>query len=430
MQLSFYLELIGLLILLFFSGFFSASETALTSLGKLRIKTLLEREGEKAKDINLWASNPNRFLATILVGNNVVNIGASIMAAFLAMRIFGDKLTAGLAWGVTGVVTFVVLVFGELAPKTFARENAERLALKVIGFLRILSCILAPAIKVLLAMSRTVIKIFGGSIEKSTPFMTEEEMKALIGLGEEEGVLEEGEREMLESVFEFGETKVQEVMIPRTEMTCIGVNAKLDDILLVLVKAGYSRIPVYKGRIDNIIGLLYAKDLLRYWGEHGDKQLVLKDFVRQPYFIPETKKVNELLREFQRNRIHMAIVVDEYGGTAGLVTLEDLIEEIVGEIEDEYDREGKKIKYLEAGEALVDARIDIGELNEELGTSLPEQEGVETLAGFITSALGRVASVGEFVEQEGLKIYVVEATKRRIGKVKITGLKNSGDKGE
>lgn len=422
MQLDFVFEWIGLVVLLFLSGFFSASETALTSLGKLRTKTLLEREGDRAKDIRLWADDPNRFLATILVGNNVVNIGASVLAAFLAVRIVGDKLTAGIAWSVTAVMTFLILIFGELVPKTFARENAEKVALQAIGFLRVLSRILAPFIKVFLFISRTVIRILGGAAAKPGPFMTEEEIKTLIGLGEEEGVLEEGEREMLESIFEFGDTKVQEVMVPRMEMVCIRVSAKLSDILSLLVKAGYSRIPVYEGTIDNITGLLYAKDLLKFWGEYGEKQLVLKDFMRQPYFVPEAKKVNELLREFQRNRSHMAIVVDEYGGTAGLVTMEDLIEEIVGEIEDEHDREGRKIEHLEGREVLVDARIDIGELNEELGVSFPEQEGVETLAGFIISLLGRVPPVGEIIEHERLKIRVVEATKRRVGKVRISGI--------
>lgn len=425
-----FVEWFGLAVLLFLSGFFSASETALTALGKIKIRTLLEREGEKAKGIILWARDPNRFLATILVGNNIVNIGASILAAFLAMRIFGDGLTAGIAWGVTGIMTLIILIFGELTPKTFARDNAEKIALKTIGSLRILSFVLSPFIRVFLFISRVIIRIFGGKVREVSPFMTAEEIKTLIGIGEEEGVLEEEEKEMIESIFEFGDTKVLEVMIPRTEMVCIGVNTKLEDILLLIAKAGHSRIPVYEGRIDNIVGLLYIKDLLKFWGEHQGKELILKDFMRQPYFVPETKMVNELLRDFQRNRIHMAIVVDEYGGTAGLVTMEDLIEEIVGEIEDEYDTRSKKIEKLENGDVLVDARMDIGELNEELDISLPDEEGVETIAGFITSLLGRVPPVGEIIDYEGLKIHVVEATKRRIGKIKICCLKSGEGKDE
>ncbi len=421
------MQIVSLLILLFFSAFFSASETALTALGRLKIKTLLEKEGERAKSISLWVNDPNRFLATILVGNNVVNIGASVLATFIAIRIFGNGLTSRVAWGVTGAMTFIILTFGELVPKTFARDNAEKIALKTIGFLRGLSFILSPLIKLLLCISKATLRIFGRKVAEPGPFMTEEEMKALIGLGEEEGVLEEEEREMIESIFEFGDTKVQEVMIPRTEMVCIDVDTKLEDILSLLIKVGYSRIPVYEGKVDNIIGLLYAKDLLRFWGEYQEKGLVLKDFIRQPYFVPETKKVNELLQEFQRNRVHMAIVVDEYGGVAGLITLEDLIEEIVGEIEDEYDKGGEKIEYLEGGEVLVDARIDIGELNEKLDIALPEEEGVETLAGFITSLLGRVPPAGEVIDYEGMKICVVEATKRRIGKVKICGLRGGED---
>ena len=422
------IEWILLAILLLLSGFFSASETALISLGKLRIKTLLEKERERAKIIKLWADDPNRFLATILVGNNVVNIGASVLAAFIGMRIWGDELSVGVAWVVTGVMTFIILVFGEFTPKTLARQNAEKIALGVMGILKVLSYILYPITKICVLVSKPFIKLFGGAVGETAPFMTEEEMKALIGIGEEEGVLEKGERRMIESIFEFGDTKVQEVMVPRTEMTFIRANTKLDDILALLVKAGCSRIPVYEATIDNVIGILYAKDLLKFWGEHGEKQPVLKEFIRQPYFIPETKKVNELLREFQRNRVHMAIVVDEYGGTAGLVTMEDLIEEIVGEIEDEYDTgSGEKVEYLEGGEVLVDAVIDIGELNEKLNIDLPEQEGVETIAGFVIDILGHVPSVGEIVEYEGLTIKVVDATKRRVGKVRISGLKGNED---
>ncbi len=425
------IEWVLLAILLFFSGFFSSSETALTSLGKLRIKTLLEKEGERAKIINLWADDPNRFLATILVGNNVVNVGASVLAAFIGMRIWGDELSAGVAWVVTGVMTFIILVFGELTPKTLARQNAEKIALWVMGFLKVLSYILYPVIKICVFISRMFIKLFGGTVGETAPFMTEEEIKALIGIGEEEGVLDKGERRMIESIFEFGDTKVQEVMVPRTEMTFIRANTKLDDILSLLVKAGCSRIPVYEATIDNVIGILYAKDLLKFWGEHGEKQLVLKEFIRQPYFVPETKKVNQLLREFQRNRVHMAIVVDEYGGTAGLVTMEDLIEEIVGEIEDEYDvGGGEKIEYFEDGDVLVDAGIDIGELNEKLNVDLSEREGVETLAGFVIDILGHVPSVGEIVEYEGLTIKVVDATKMRVGKVRISGLKRRGNEDE
>ncbi len=425
------IEWILLAILLLLSGFFSASETALISLGKLRIKTLLEKEREKAEIIKLWADDPNRFLATILVGNNVVNIGASVLAAFIGMRIWGDELSVGVAWVVTGVMTFIILVFGEFTPKTLARQNAEKIALGVMGVLKVLSYILYPITKVCVLVSKPFIKLFGGAVGETAPFMTEEEMKALIGIGEEEGVLEKGERRMIESIFEFGDTKVQEVMVPRTEMTFIRANTKLDDILALLVKAGCSRIPVYEATIDNVIGILYAKDLLKFWGEHGEKQPVLKEFIRQPYFIPETKKVNELLREFQRNRVHMAIVVDEYGGTAGLVTMEDLIEEIVGEIEDEYDTgSGEKVEYLEGGEVLVDAAIDIGELNEKLNIDLPEQEGVETIAGFVIDILGHVPSVGEIVEYEGLTIKVVDATKRRVGKVRISGLKGNEDESD
>lgn len=244
----------------------------------------------------------------------------------------------------------------------------------------------------------------------------------MISMGEEEGVLEEEEKEMINSIFEFGDTRVQEVMIPRLDIVAVEAGRNLTDILKVAVEDGHSRIPVFEKKIDKIIGVLYVKDLLSLWGKRAEEDLKVKDLTRAPYFVPETKKVNELLREFRRKKIHLAIVVDEYGGTAGLVTLEDLLEEIVGEIEDEYDEKKEEIKILEEGVALINGRMDIGEVNEKLKINLPEKEGVETIAGFVVDYLGRVPQTGEELTYENLRISVVEADRRRVVKVKITGL--------
>ncbi|MCK4261553.1 HlyC/CorC family transporter [bacterium] len=406
-------QLIGLVVLLLLSAYFSASETALTSLGKLKMKSLIKREGRRAELLSSWLEDPSRLLATILVGNNIVNVAASVLCTFVLLRLLPETPAGKVGAISTGVMVCLILVFGEISPKTYARQNAERIALRTIRPLNGLSRILSPLIGLLVFVSP------GGGKAKPGPFMTEEEIKRMISLGEEEGVLEEEEKEMIDSIFKFGDTKVQEVMVPRSDMVTIEANQDLDNILKLVMEAGHSRIPVFKGRIDNIIGILYAKDLLNLWEQSSRARLKVKDLIHPAYFVPETKKVDELLREFQRQKIHLAMVVDEYGGTAGLVTLEDLLEEIVGEIEDEYDKGKERIEILEKGIALVDGKTDIGDVNEKLDLKLPEEEGTETVAGFVVDRLGRVPKMGEELIYRGTKITVVEADRRRVIKVKI-----------
>ena len=406
-------QLIGLVVLLLLSAYFSASETALTSLGKLKMKSLIKREGRRAELLSSWLEDPSRLLATILVGNNIVNVAASVLCTFVLLRLLPETPAGKVGAISTGVMVCLILVFGEISPKTYARQNAERIALRTIRPLSGLSRILSPLIGLLVFVSP------GGGKAKPGPFMTEEEIKRMISLGEEEGVLEEEEKEMIDSIFKFGDTKVQEVMVPRSDMVTIEANQDLDNILKLVMEAGHSRIPVFKGRIDNIIGILYAKDLLNLWEQSSRARLKVKDLIHPAYFVPETKKVDELLREFQRQKIHLAMVVDEYGGTAGLVTLEDLLEEIVGEIEDEYDKGKERIEILEKGIALVDGKTDIGDVNEKLDLKLPEEEGTETVAGFVVDRLGRVPKMGEELIYRGTKITVVEADRRRVIKVKI-----------
>ncbi|MCK4436864.1 HlyC/CorC family transporter [bacterium] len=406
-------QLIGLVVLLLLSAYFSASETALTSLGKLKMKSLIGRAGRRAELLSSWLEDPSRLLATILVGNNIVNVAASVLCTFVLLRLLPETPAGKVGAISTGVMVCLILVFGEISPKTYARQNAERIALRTIRPLNGLSRILSPLIGLLVFVSP------GGRKAKPGPFMTEEEIKRMISLGEEEGVLEEEEKEMIDSIFKFGDTKVQEVMVPRSDMVTIEANQDLDNILKLVMEAGHSRIPVFKGRIDNIIGILYAKDLLNLWEQSSRARLKVKDLIHPAYFVPETKKVDELLREFQRQKIHLAMVVDEYGGTAGLVTLEDLLEEIVGEIEDEYDKGKERIEILEKGIALVDGKTDIGDVNEKLDLKLPEEEGTETVAGFVVDRLGRVPKMGEELIYRGTKITVVEADRRRVIKVKI-----------
>ncbi|NOX97054.1 MAG: HlyC/CorC family transporter [Nitrospirae bacterium] len=424
------IQLAGLIVLLLFSAYFSASETSLTSLGRLKMKSLIEREKKKASLLSIWLEDPNRLLATILVGNNIVNVAASVLFTTILFRLLGPGAVGRATALSIGIMTFLILVFGEIAPKTYARQNAEKVALQIIKLLRLLSQILSPLTIALVFVANIIIRFSGGKITKPGPFMTEEEIRGMLSVGEEEGVLEEKEKEMIDSIFEFGNTKVQEVMIPRLDIVAVEAGRSLTDILKVAVDAGHSRIPVFEKKVDNIIGVLYVKDLLSLWENKDEEKLKVKDLIRAPYFVPETKQVSELLREFQKKKIHLAIVVDEYGGTAGLVTLEDLLEEIVGEIEDEYDEEREGIKILGEGVALIDGKTDVGEANEKLDIDLPEKEGVETVAGFVVDRLGRVPQTGEELTYKNLLISVVEADRRRVVKVKIVKDVEQGEEKE
>ena len=392
----------------------------MTSLGKLKMKSLIEKEKEKASFLSTWLENPHRLLATILVGNNIVNVAASVLFTVILLRLMGPTAMGKVTALSIGIMTFLILVFGEITPKIYARQNAERIVLRTIRWLGFFSRALSPLIKSLVFIANITIRFWGGKIVRPGPFMTEEDIRGMLSVGEEEGILEEKEKEMIDSIFKFGDTKVQEVMVPRLDIMAVEAGRNLVDVLKVAVEVGHSRIPVFENKIDNIMGILYVKDLLNLWGKKNEEKLNVRNLIRTPYFVPETKKVNELLREFQKKKIHLAIVVDEYGGTAGLITLEDLIEEIVGEIEDEYDEKREEIKMLEEGVALIDGKMDIGEVNERLNINLPEKEGVETVAGFVVDYLGRVPQTGEELTYENVHFSVVEAERRRVVKVKIS----------
>jgi CBS domain containing-hemolysin-like protein len=433
------IELVSFCFFLLLSAFFSSSETALTSITKLHVKRLSEKEN-RVSPLDVWVRDPNRILATLLVGNNVANVGASVLAAFFTEDLF---IIAGLErWsGLAGLAAFVgtttaLLIFGEIIPKIYAKHHSERLATRVIQPLNMLySFPFKPVIAMSLSVSNTVIRLFGGETSKKGPFLTEDDIKILIEVSEKEGVLEEDEREMIHSIIELGDTIVKEVMVPRTDIVRLDVDASIQESLNTVVAAGHSRIPVYDDRIDNIVGILYAKDLLAYWqriqkdARQGEKESVLleqmngnftlRSFLRPPTFVPETKKASEMLKEFQQHRTHMAIVVDEYGGTAGLVTIEDVLEEIVGEIQDEYDTEGAMYTKVDEDVFEVDARISLTDLADELKIVFPEDEDFETLSGFISSIAGRVPRVGEKIDFEGNRITILDGDERHVQRVRI-----------
>ncbi|MGE5577541.1 MAG: hemolysin family protein [Syntrophothermus sp.] len=409
-------EIIVMGLLLLLSAFFSGSETALLSVNKLRLRHLAEDGHKGAQRVQSLINKPNRFLASVLVGNNIVNTGAAALATTMITKMVGGGARAALL--ATAVVTVLLLVFGEITPKTFASQNSERVAFRVARPISVVMAILMPVVQLLTAITNLVIKLLGSRVEKQGPFVTQEEIRTLVSVGEEEGVLEEAEREMIDSIFEFGDTEASQVMVPRIDIDSIEANAPLTEALAIINEVGHSRIPVYEETIDNIIGILYAKDLLKLvdCGELSDK--TARNIMRPAHYIPETKRVDDLLREMQRKKVHIAIVLDEYGGTAGLVTIEDILEEIVGDIRDEYDLEEPTIQILSDGAVLADARVGIDEINEVLETSLPEEE-FETISGLIFNLFGRVPKKGETIEFEDLTITVADIVGRRITRVKL-----------
>ena len=421
-------EGLALVILILLSAFFSASETALSSLDILRVRQILEREDQRSRALRVWVDRPNRILTTILISNNMVNVGATVIATDFFRRlleVWGFARAEAFAGGVAfGVMTVAILVFGEIVPKSYAKHRAEDVSLRCIRLLRLVMRILGPVVYLLTSITRRLLRLFGQEVGKTDLFVTEEDIRSLVNAGEESGVLEEGEREMIHSVFEFQDTAVKEVMVPRVDIDSILADATLDEALRVVTETGRSRVPAYEEDIDHIVGFVYAKDLLISVSAANRPQN-LRQILRPPFFVPETKKVNELLEEFRRERFHIAIVVDEYGGTAGVVTIEDLIEEIVGEIEDEYDEEVELLVVQENGSILADGKVHIDELAEKLDINLPQND-YESVGGFVSDMLGRIPEVGEEARYEGLRFVVEDADERSVKRVHVVREEKNG----
>lgn len=404
-----------LFILLLLSAFFSAAETAFISFGKHHFQKLAEKDEKRARRLRFWFENPNRVLVTALIGNNIVNISASVIAATISYR-YIHKLSAAL---VTGIMTFVILVFGEIIPKSLAKKHSEKIAYYFTFPVMFFCFIFTPVAKFLLGISHFFVRIFGGRLESIIPVLTEDDIRAMVIAGEEEGIIEEKERDMITSIFELGDKMVREIMTPRVNIVAVKEDTSLKEVLTVMAREGYSRIPVYSESIDRIIGIVYIKDIIDYQVRESDvEDIKVKDLMREPYFIPESKKVNELMKELQGKKIQMAIVVDEYGGTAGLVTMEDLVEEIVGEISDEYKKEPKEIHHLPDGELLVSGSTEIEKLNEEIGVDIPEGK-FETVAGFVLDRFGKFPVKGESFVYNKYQFTVQDSDRKKVRLVKI-----------
>ncbi len=412
-----YYRIILLLILLILSGIFSSSETALLSMNIAKIRKIKETDEKTFILLKRIKKKLDKMLATILIGNNLVNIAATAVLTQLVFELFGQKGSTLIA---TVVMTVLILVFGEITPKTYASQNSISVAKKFGRMLEILSVLVNPIVFILGKVTNIVIRIAGGEVNINVPFVTEEEIRMLVDVGEEEGILHHQEKEMIEGIFDIDDIDVSDVMVPRIDIIAIPDDSTLEDAVKTIVSCGHSRIPIFKDTVDNIIGVLYAKDILPFvfLNNHKVNEKCILDIMREAYYIPETKKINKLLKELQQSKIHIAIVLDEYGGTEGLVTIEDILEEIVGDIFDEYDDEIKLIEKAEKNVYKVKAESSLEVINEVFKTDLPEED-FDSIGGFIFSTLGRVPSKGDEIKYDNMVMIVTKVNNRRIIQIEI-----------
>lgn len=423
---------IGVLILcVFLSAFFSAAETALTSLSEGKTRQLIENKRPGSSALPLWLNWPNRVITTLLVGNTIANAAAASIATIIGERVFGSY-GAALA---TGLVTILVLIFAEVSPKTFARHNAEKIAPILMTLLYPFYWILSPLVLSLSWFASLILRITGGESSSSGPAATEEDIEFMVRLGHQEGVITRDQGEMLESVFEFRDTLVKEAMVPRTTINSIEKSATLEEVIALVKEHGHTRWPVYVDNIDNVVGVFHTKDLLTALLKNRDS-IKLSDYLRPALFVPDMMKIGGLLKEFKHGRAHLAIVVDEYGGTAGMITLEDVIEEIVGEIRDEYDSEEDErvLHKIDENNYSADGKAGIYHIRDALGIEFPEDEAFESLGGFLIATYGKMPPPNAEIDFGGWRFMVKNADEKRISSVlirRIPGLevktKTSGD---
>jgi putative hemolysin len=412
----------AIVILLGLSAFFSSSEIAMFSLAKHRVEALVEDDVEGSKTVAALKSDPHRLLVTILVGNNIVNIAMSSIATGLLAYFLGNQGQA-VAIATFGI-TALVLLFGESAPKSYAVENTESWALRVARPLKYSEYLLLPLVVTFDYLTRLVNRVTGGRSAIETSYVTRDEIQDMIETGEREGVIEEDEREMLQRIFRFNNTIAKEVMTPRLDMTAVPQNAAIDEAIETLVQAGHERVPVYEGSLDNVIGIATVRDLVREkdYGEGGDG-LKLGDLIQPTLHVPESKNVDELLTEMRENRMQMVIVIDEFGTTEGLITMEDMVEEIVGDILE--GEEEEPIEYVDDDTVIVRGELNIDEVNEAMDIDLPEGEEFETIAGFIFNRAGRLVEEGENIDYDGVRLHVEQVENTRIMKARLTRLNDA-----
>ncbi|MDI7268939.1 MAG: hemolysin family protein [Myxococcota bacterium] len=410
-------DLLGIGVCLIASAFFSSAETALTALSESRIRQIQEENPRLRRRLQRWLDNPARILASLLVGNNIVNVAASVMGARVAHRYLGSWADAA----AVGTMTLLLLSFGEVAPKTFAKRAATFWARRVIGPVCLIDSALRPLSWLFDRLGRATARTAAGAGVPEEQSVIEGDLQHMIAIGQREGVLGVEHGEMLRSLIEFEDTIVKEIMVPRTGIHAVREDESAHNVLTVATAGGHSRLPVYRDSLDNIVGVLHVKDLLRHLGSPESCAVFdWKAHVRSRVtFVPETQKVSAVLRGMQTRREHLAIVVDEFGGTSGMITLEDIVEEIVGEIQDEHDAEEPLVREDADGRLIADARLPLWDLGERLGVRFPDEGDYETLGGFVTQLLGRLPERGARVVWEAFEFVVLDADARRVRQVEI-----------
>jgi len=410
------LYIVFLFVCLLLSAFFSSSETAFIALQRIRVEHMVSTKVKGADRVSRMLQRPAKLLSTILLGNNFVNTAATALATLLAIRIWGEQ------WGIliaTIGLTIFLLVFCETTPKTIATQHAERLSLVLARPIEIISWLLTPFVIVLSWIASGFSKLAGGApVPRS--LVSEEEIRTMISVGHKEGTVEKDEAEMLHKVFDFGDRPVREVMVPRPEVVCIEQGSKLADFLSLYAESPLSRLPVYQENMDNVVGILSIKDVLMAQAKGTiSNQSAIDDLVRPAYFTPETKRINELFAEMRDKNYRMAVVVDEYGGTAGIVSLSRLVEEIVGPVGDELAAVEKEYEVINEYTFQIDGSMRIEEANEEMELELPEGE-YETVAGFMLELLGHIPKTGEQLRYRGLKIVITKMRGLKIEEILLT----------
>ncbi len=413
--------IVAMVLLIGAAGYLAASETALMRVSRIRVRYLVEKKERRAEKLQRMIEHPDSFLPALLLMVLVVQMTSASLATWLTTRLTHNP-GVGVAVG-TAVISAFMFVFGELVPKAAASHNSEGVALGVTRTISFLSRLLMPIAKLFEWIARGLLRLVGRGAVVEEGLVTEEgEIMAMVSAAEERDVIEEEERDMISSVFEFGDTIAREVMVPRPDMVTLPVTATIGEALVQAVEHGYSRIPVYEDQLDNIIGVLYAKDLLQYLRE-GRLDEDVHGLVREAYFIPETKVLSDLLKDLQKRKVHMAIVIDEYGTVVGLVTIEDLLEEIVGEIFDEFDPEIDLIEKIGPNRYRVNARLNLEDLNDMLDLHLPGEEDVDSVGGLVMKVLGHVPEPGEKFVYNGVGVTVEQLRKNRIARVVLEILK-------
>ncbi len=434
--LSIILKLLLLFVLIIVNAFFAMSEIAIISLNDAKMQKLAEEGNKKAKQVVKLTENSSRFLSTIQIGVTL----AGFLTSASASQTFADMLTnalmktpvadvipPGVINGasvilITILTSYFSLVLGELAPKRIAMQIPEKISFKVVGILLFVASVTKPFVKVLSVSTNAVVRLFGFDPNADEENVTEEEIRMMVDVGGEKGVIEDTQKEMIDNIFEFDDLDAGDIMTHRTEMTAIEVTRSLEEVAELAIENGYSRIPVYEDDPDSIVGVLYAKDLLKYVGHSIPADLSISKVMRKALYVPETQACGDLFKAMNESRTQFAVVVDEYGGTAGIVTLEDVLESIVGNIQDEYDNEEEEIKQINETTFTVDGTTDLDEVDELVGIELPEGD-YDTLGGFVISLLGYLpGEIGEepiVAEYENLRFTVLSIEERRIDKIKV-----------